>query len=193
MINYITIPQNTTIYRADSHIVKNPVSTVCADTGKTGVYFCMGNPYLEESRCTERMQNQVISIYTINKPITVSVGKYGFTRGYSAPYTTAGWTSVNDDDNIAHYDDKIGPLDFNIIDASFDNGELFLTNKELDNVVFVDYYTITVGECIRKWYKQSWFETMVEKYVKSFSDPLNKHYTRYTAVNDDIGYKRMEL
>lgn len=187
-IDYVTLEKETVLYHANDLEVQTPYPMICPDTGKFGVYFSAFDNYLEECRCTERMRDQTISIYYLIENVTVSVGKYGFTRGYSDPYPTTGWETVRNEDNISHYDDSLWPLDQNVIEYGNDHdskhAELFLTPNDLKKVRFVSSYRLTLGSCIRKWYKQSWFESMAHEYIRMFRNPLNKHYTPRDDVDD---------
>lgn len=187
-IDHVTIEKETILYHADDIEVRDPYPMRCSDTGKYGVYFSVFDSYLEECKCTERMRDQVISIYFLSENVTVSVGKYGFTRGYSDPYPTTGWETVRDEDNISHYDNALWPLDQNVIEYGDENdikhAELFLVPKDLSKLRFVSSYRLTLGNCIRKWYKQSWFESMAHEYVRMFRNPMTKHYITRDDVDD---------
>lgn len=165
---YTVIPAGTNLFHADIIKRNRPIPTYCPDTGKTGVYFAADNTYLAETKCVELMKPMIITHYLLNRDVKVTLGKYEFTRGYTK-YPTSGWGVIDPEDNVSHYDDSLWSTDVNTIDygdaSDFRHAELFLVASDLDGLTYIDAYTITIAECMRKWYKQSWFEEMVEKYV----------------------------
>lgn len=187
-----TIRPGLILYRA-SLPEDDPLSTrTCPDTGKTGVYFYAYHSYMAECMCIEQLTNMIISVYRVSEPIIVSIGKYGFTRGYSHPYPTTGWESVRPEDDISHYDTNIHSTDVNVVDCTDDyhyHTEVFLSPYELKKLTLLTSYHVTVGECIRRWYKQSWFETMVDYYVRRYGNSLKPHYDRHENVDDTLSYE----
>lgn len=188
-----TIHNGTMLFHAADIPIERPIATYCNDTGKTGMYFACNNVYLAETMCLEYMQNLTISRYILEADVNVSVGKYSFTRGYTK-YPTTGWDKIDPEDNISHYDDTLWPIDLNVISlghhADYRHSELFLVEADLQHVRYLDCYTMTVGECVRKWYKQSWFEDMVDNYMRQqWSPGHNSHACRKRpGVNDHVPY-----
>lgn len=193
----ITIPKHTILYRADDDIKPYLTPQKCPDTGKKGVYFSSFTPYHAETRCTERMKDQMISVYYLTSDIVVSDGKYAFTCNYTHPlYPTTGWEHVQEEDNISHFDDSLWSLDPNVIEYGNEHdkrhSELFLTFDDLKCVTFDRAYLFTVGECIRKWYKQSWFETMVDQYVLPYRKIELVPFVVHNYVDDSVMYVKVE-
>lgn len=191
-LQYTTVHSGAMLFRADDKPIENPKPKYCNDTGKTGVYFSCNNVYIAETMCTEYMKTMTISRYVLTADVTVNVGKYGFTRGYTK-YPTSGWQTVDPVDNISHYDDTLWPIDLNVVSighkADYRHSELFLVESDLQYVKYLDYYVMTVGECIRKWYKQSWFEDMVDNYVRQQWQPgSNTRCSKRPNVDDHVTY-----
>lgn len=180
------------LFRADDKACEHPIPKYCNDTGKTGVYFACNNVYLAETMCVEYMRNMTIARYVLEADIEVNVGKYGFTRGYTK-YPTSGWDKVDPSDNVSHYDDTLWPIDLNVIaighKADYRHSELFLVEEHLKHVRYIDHYTMTVGECVRKWYKQSWFEDMVDNYLRQqWSQANSRRCSKRSNVDDHVPY-----
>lgn len=170
MKEYELIPHDSLLFRASDTIEERPTPRLCPDTGKTGVYFSAYYSHLAECRCIEERRDMYLSMYKTTKTLRIQVGKYAFTNNYTGRYSQPFWT-VPSEDNTSHYDSEIHSTDPNVIDFGHPterderHAELFLVEKDLENVVYVASVRITFGECVRIWYRQSWFEEMANRYI----------------------------
>lgn len=151
-IDYVTIPQHSVLFHASRYDTHKPYPVKCEDTGKTGVYFCINHPFLEEAKCVEYNQDCVINIFRTVCEMKVSNGKYAFTRGYSGRYSEFDW-KVPQYDNISHIDFEIGPLSENLVDHVPPCYEFFLSEKDLEKIEYVGNYRMTEEEVRKKWSK----------------------------------------
>lgn len=169
MKEYLIVRKNSLVFRASDTEERNPVVSTCPDTGKTGAYFSLYYSYLSEVRVTEEMKDKYINMYHTTQDMLINYGKYGFTDNYSGRYSEPNWI-VAPEDNISHVDDRIISIDPNVVDfgdpyKDEKHMELFLVEEDLSNLNFIDSWKLTIGECVRRWYKQSWFEQMANDYM----------------------------
>lgn len=141
------------LYRASKTVEEHPTPRKCGDTGKTGTYFALGNPYLSEMMCVEYGESLWVARYKVVEDIeNLSYGKYGFTNGYTGRYSNP-WHDVPPEDNLSHIDFNINPI-INVEEGEYKEVpgvEVFLTEKDLVKIEFVDCYLMTLDECIKKW------------------------------------------
>lgn len=142
------------LYRASKTVEEHPTPRECGDTGKTGTYFALGNPYLSEMMCVEYGESLWVARYKVVEDIeNLSIGKYGFTNGYTGRYAKS-WNEVPPEDNLSHIDFDIYPIiNYGGKYKDEPNGhvEVFLTERDLVKIEFVDCYLMTLDECIKKW------------------------------------------
>lgn len=195
-LQFEILPEGTWLYHASENGVdqSNPNSipipnpTECPDTGKRGVYFSARDPFLSEVRSTETLHDMTITCFRTLEDIPLNIGKYGFTRNYTGRYALPHWT-VPDDDNYSHIDYEIGSLDSNVVE--YNHGpEVFLNDIDINKILYVSTYHITTGECIRKWYKQTWFESYVNKVLRPRARiPESQISSRTLKHNDSMWYR----
>jgi hypothetical protein len=135
------IPAGTILYRAALTLEEHLTPRYCPDTGKTGVYFAIGSPYLSETMTIEYDHDLIVGVYQLTKTIRVREGKYAFRKQKKK--------------NISHIEFGLSAVNEQMQRAPPGSAELFLVERHLQSVVYRGSYTITVDEAIEKWQKPS--------------------------------------
>lgn len=187
-LEFITLHKGTRLFHAAEDLIEMEMAKECPETGKRGAYFSAGDAFLAEVRTVETLKDMYIKCFRTSEDIILNVGRYGFTRGYTGRYATTHWT-VPDEDNLSHIDNEIGTFDVNVIEHTH-GPEIFLNENDLEKIQFHSNYFLTVGECIRKWYKQTWFEDIVNRGLRRLSNVPEVPFTQRTLKHDNDPWVR---
>jgi hypothetical protein len=147
----ICISKGEIIYRGARTVEKNPIPRLCPETGKTGVYFSIGHPFIAEGMSVEYNKPLYIAKYVLTENIFVGRGKYGYRtlepKRYILPYDIS---IVRPQHNISHIDFELIPEP---IEINFHGkvAELFLNPYDLELIEYVDSYRVTPEQILEKY------------------------------------------
>ena len=134
----VKIPVGVILYRANRVLEELPTAHLCPDTGKTGTYFSANDPFLSETMCSEYWTDMIIGIYEVVQPIRAIIGK----------------NTIHEED-VSHVDSEIDAI-FATKTPTKPYAELFITQKQIHKIKFVDSYNFTLKESIEKWGYHDW-------------------------------------
>ena len=132
-LGVVKIPVGVILYRSNRILEKYPTAHYCSDTGKTGTYFSANDPYLSETMCSEYKADMIIGVYKVIEPINAIIGKH----------------TVHDED-VSHVDAEVSAL-YATKEPIKPYAELFITQKQIHKIEFIDSYNFTLQESINKW------------------------------------------